>query len=208
MPDDIWENLYVMVCDRVMSTYPEFNCSKFEDGSIRAMYGPGISSVSFENIRFTLDDTVYEIPFDAIFKKMTPHFIYMYAFSKGDKFTLGMHFLKYFYQVHDMQRNQLALVPNIVWGDSLAKPYVIERGKFIIYVSCLTALGFLVLSFTANVNVLKQGTYRSSKTRLPETMSQVAQRLLSATSQIQSKSQTLALGAKHIDPNQSVEDGQ
>ena len=155
MPDDIWENLYVMVCDRVMSTYPEFNCSKFEDGTVRAIYGPGISSISFENIRFTLDDTVYEIPFDAIFKKMTPSFIYMYTFSKGDKFTLGMHFLKHFYQVYDMQRNQMALVPNIIWGDSLAKPYVIERGKFIIYVSCLTALVFLVLSFTANVNVLK-----------------------------------------------------
>ena len=52
----------------------------------------------------------------------------------------------------------MALVPNIHWGDKLGKPHVYERNKFVIYVSCMTALVFLTLSFSANVNVLKKQT--------------------------------------------------
>ena len=59
----------------------------------------------------------------------------------GDKFILGMTFLNTFYQVYDMERNQIALVPNIYHND-LNEPVVLVRTPFYLIMAATLTLLF------------------------------------------------------------------
>ena len=60
-----------------------------------------------------MDNIVYELPFENFFEAMSEDDLKMRDYSNGNKFILGMNFLNTFYQVYDMDRNQMALVPHI-----------------------------------------------------------------------------------------------
>ena len=82
-------------------------------------------------------------------------------YTRGEKMTLGMPFLDFYYQAYDMERNQVALIPNIyanqtsmngIMADKesyLAQPRIFPRPSFIIYVSAMTTLAFCILALSS-----------------------------------------------------------
>ena len=70
--------------------------------------------------------------------------------SNALKMTLGMTFLNSYYQAHDMQRNQMALIPNIYNSiDDIQPQIVLERNRFTIVMPCATTLFICLLGLAA-----------------------------------------------------------
>ena len=112
------------------------------------LYAPGIASIKFSPIELQLDNIIYEVPFDRWFDVWQDDLIAMRNITLSDKMTLGMSFLNTFYQVYDMQRNQLALVPNSN-NSELNPPRVLVRNSFSIIMSCSTTLFLCLLAYAA-----------------------------------------------------------
>ena len=75
------------------------------------------------------------------------------------RILLGMRFLDSFYQVYDLSRNQMAMVPSIYRSDDLNQPEVLVRNPFYIMISCISTLYICVLalaSFNAIVGSSKK----------------------------------------------------
>ena len=62
--------------------------------------------------------------------------------------VFGIQFLNSFYQVHDLRRNQLALVPNIYTAGLMAQPFVVTRDKMAVVLPSSFA-SILVLTWLA-----------------------------------------------------------
>lgn len=103
MPEQDWKNLYTMICDRVLMTYSDFRCETYRNGYARAITGPGIDSVKFKPITVQLDDTVYELPFEAWFKsEELDDVLFMRNHTLGELTSIGMPFLELYYQAYDL----------------------------------------------------------------------------------------------------------
>ena len=84
--------------------------------------------------------------------------------SNALKMTLGMSFLNSYYQAHDMQRNQMALIPNIYNSlDDIQPQIVHERNRFTIVMPCATTLFICLLGLAAFYPVVNSTDSQSAQ---------------------------------------------
>ena len=104
--------------------------------------------MQFPPLEVQIDSTIYEVPFDRFFEVIQDDYLALRNVTRGDKMTLGMTFLSTFYQAYDMQRNQVALIPNLT-NRELNPPIVLIRNAFFVIMPCATMLFICLLAFAA-----------------------------------------------------------
>ena len=128
MPKEDWVSLYEMIC----ANLPNSNC--FNTGMFYVLRGCQANKARLEPIQVKIDNVVYKIPFERFFKEINDDtmMLELNTHNKPDHIVFGIQFLNSFYQVHDLRRNQLALVPNIYTSGLMAQPFVVARDKMAI----------------------------------------------------------------------------
>ena len=104
--------------------------------------------MTFSPIAIYLDNAVYEVPFDRWFRVESDSTMVMIVEPNEDNVVLGVQFLNMFYQVYDMERNQVALVHS-AYNTNLESPSIAQRNPFGVIISCITALFISVLGFAS-----------------------------------------------------------
>lgn len=196
MPEKDWQDLYEIICEEIELRY-RVECVITDIFNYKTIQGVGLSSMNFPPVLLQFDNVVYEMPFERWFDLYDDDTLVMREWTVGDKFIIGMNFLNTYYSAYDMQRNQMALVPNIHNSDSVKAPFVLTREPFYIIMPCLTVLFLCVLAIAA-LNTQVNG---SSNLLATSTLSDKAQSSSSATNS-QSGKQRSALKMKSLQINE------
>ena len=106
MPYDDWISLYEMICNNLPSGSECYSTSQYY-----VLKGYEANKEQFGPIKVQIDDTYYMIPFERFFSRYTDNTMVLRINTK-DHIVFGIQFLNSFYQVFDVRRNQMGLVPN------------------------------------------------------------------------------------------------
>ena len=122
MPKRDWIALYNLIC----ANLPQGSVCYSTDYYF-VLKGYKANKDKFGPITVTIDDTQYQIPFERFFMAYTADTLVLNINTKDTMIVLGLQFLNSFYQVFDLKRNQMALVPNIY--STMPAPVVTNRTK-------------------------------------------------------------------------------
>ena len=135
--------------------------------------------MQFPPLEVQIDNTIYEVPFDRFFEKIQDDYLTLRNITLGNKVTLGMSFLNTFYQAYDMQRNQLALIPNLT-NRGLNPPIVLVRNAFFVIMPCATMLFICLLAFAAFYPVVGHARVSNNSVKKRKSQSPSSLSLLSS----------------------------
>ena len=144
MPKKDWIALYDIICANLPAGA---SCS--HTNAYYLIRGYKANKDKFGPISVTLDNVTYSIPFERFFLAFTDDTLMLNINTKESMIVFGMQYLSSFYQVFDMQRNQMALVPNIYASD-MAVPVVSVRKPMAVVLpsltTCIVILTYLVVN--------------------------------------------------------------